>query len=145
VRDPCGRHGVFTGSRCWHHAVDIGATRLAAKCHLMQLSDTPHCKRNWAFLTRTTKVDSKPFPWIPESSEAAKTRRFSGFLTDKNVRPTFCRTRHSCRGFSRVSPRLARILHRPPSADSLRSPAQSGHRVFIGFLIVFLFIDRQDA
>ncbi|MEY2727837.1 MAG: hypothetical protein RLZZ458_3704, partial [Planctomycetota bacterium] len=40
-------------------------------------------------MTRTTKVDSKPFPWIPDSSEAAKTRRFSGFLTDLEVRPTF--------------------------------------------------------
>ena len=43
-------------------------------------------------MTRTTKVDSKPFPWILESSEAAKTRGFSGFLTDLEVRPTFCRT-----------------------------------------------------
>ena len=41
------------------------------------------------FLTRTTTVSSKPFQLIFESSEAAKTRRFSGFLTDRNVRPTF--------------------------------------------------------
>jgi hypothetical protein len=32
-------------------------------------------------------------------SEAAKIRRFSGFLTDKNVRPTFCGTRHECGTF----------------------------------------------
>ncbi|MEY2724854.1 MAG: hypothetical protein RLZZ458_721, partial [Planctomycetota bacterium] len=42
-------------------------------------------------LRRTTKVDSKLFPWILKSPEAAKTRRFSGFLTDLEVRPTFCR------------------------------------------------------
>ena len=43
-------------------------------------------------MTRTAKVDSKLFPWIDESSEVAKTWRFSGVLTDKDVRPTFLLT-----------------------------------------------------
>jgi hypothetical protein len=45
-----------------------------------------------AVMTLTTQVDSKPFAGIPESSDAVKTRGFSGLLTDLEVRPTFCRT-----------------------------------------------------
>ena len=75
--------------RFWEYSAPAWAGKF-----LDEWTDRTMRTRLQPLLTRTTKVDSKPFPWIPDSSEAAKTRRFSGFLTDLEVRPTFCRTRH---------------------------------------------------
>ena len=45
-------------------------------------------------------------------SEGAKTGRFAGFLTDRNVRPTFCRTRQECGTFLSLPDGSRRTAHR---------------------------------